>query len=74
MNTADVRAALIDAAKKRRTVVVSHQREGVECVVVGRVFSVNLSHVVMNSHQSETAVPLAAIEQVILEAATKEQP
>lgn len=74
MSVAEIRAALIDAAKKRRTVVVSHQREGVECVVVGRVFSVNLSHVVMNSHQSETAVPLTAIEQVLLEAALKETP
>ena len=64
MKSVEVRAALIDAAKRKAHVIVSHRRDGLDCVVVGRVFSVSSTHVVVTLRSSETIVPLGAIVDV----------
>ena len=59
-----VRAALLSAARNRAYVQLSHRKDGLDCIVVGRVFSVSATHVVLYVHSSETIVPLYAVVDV----------
>lgn len=65
-NTArNLRAELVLAAVQRAPMAIRSDNEGVECVAVGRVVRVSLTHTaIQTSREKETAVPLAAITSV----------
>jgi len=60
------RAELLDALDERRTVVVHHERDGLDCAIAGLVVLINRTHVAMrvDGDEQTRTVPIDKITAV----------
>lgn len=59
-----IEATLFALAKSGKSASIYSEKNGVPCVAVGRVRSVNTTHVIVGWRSGETIVPLNAITAI----------